>query len=52
LAQLEARDDLTVDFVAAAVRGGIGNMPRIGRGEVSDAQLTQIAAYLAKTKQP
>jgi mono/diheme cytochrome c family protein len=52
LAQLEARDDLTTDFVAAAVRGGIGNMPRIGRGEVSDAQLTRITAYLAKTKQP
>ena len=48
LAQLEARDDLTADYVAAAVRGGIGNMPRIGRGEVSDRQLTQIAGYLVK----
>jgi cytochrome c553 len=52
LAQLEARDDLTPEFVAAAVRGGIGNMPRIGRGEVSEAQLTRIAAYLTKRKRP
>jgi mono/diheme cytochrome c family protein len=27
---------------------GIGNMPRIGRGEVSDPQLEAIARYLAK----
>jgi mono/diheme cytochrome c family protein len=32
------------------VRAGIGNMPRIGRGEVSDAELDTIAAYLAKGK--
>jgi len=30
------------------VRTGIANMPRIPRGEVSDAELTAIAAYLAK----
>jgi len=30
----------------AAARGGIGNMPRIQKGEVSDAQLRQIARYL------
>jgi mono/diheme cytochrome c family protein len=47
---LENRPDLSVDFVRQAVRAGIGNMPRIGRGEVSDAELDTIAAYLAKGK--
>lgn len=49
-AMLEAREDLTTDFVKLAVRQGIGNMPRIGRGEVSDPQLERIAALLAKEK--
>lgn len=48
LAMLEARQDLSADAIIAAARKGIGNMPRISRGEVSDAQLAQIAAYLAK----
>lgn len=51
-AMLEARQDLTADLVKLAVRQGIGNMPRIGRGEVSDPQLARIAAWLAKEKQP
>jgi cytochrome c553 len=46
IAMLEARRDLTADFIEIAVRQGIGNMPRIGRGEVSDAELASIAAYL------
>lgn len=45
-AMLETRKDLSADYVMAAVRQGIGNMPRIGRGEVSDAQLARIAQYL------
>ncbi len=48
LAPLEARSDLTPDFITTVVRQGLGNMPRIGRGEVSEAQLGRIAAYLAK----
>lgn len=44
---LEKRTDLTPDFVIAAARGGIGNMPAIPRGEVSDAEMRQIADYLA-----
>ena len=48
VAMLEARNNLTVEFVTAAARAGIGNMPRISRGEVSNAQLARIAAYLAK----
>ncbi|MBC7986000.1 MAG: cytochrome c [Sphingomonadaceae bacterium] len=47
-AMLESRDDLTADYVRQAVRSGIGNMPRISRGEVSDAQLATIADYLAE----
>lgn len=45
---LERRDDLTEDYVIAAARGGIGNMPRITRGDVDDDDLKAIAAYLAK----
>lgn len=49
-AMLEARSDLTADYIKAAVRQGIGNMPRVRRGEISDAQLERIAAYLAKVE--
>ena len=48
LATLEARTDLTADLITAAARQGIGNMPRISRGEVSDAQLAEITSYLTK----
>lgn len=47
---LERREDLTLDYVKLAARNGIGNMPRIQRGDVSDAQLDIIARYLAKGK--
>lgn len=50
LAQLEARTDLTVDYIKAVARQGMGNMPPVRRGELSDAQLDRIAAYLAKAK--
>jgi len=48
IAMLEARTDLTADLITAAARQGIGNMPRISRGEVSDAQLAEITTYLTK----
>jgi len=48
VAMLEARKDLPTEFVIQAARAGIGNMPRISRGDVSDAQLQVIARYLAK----
>ena len=48
VAMLEARQDLNPDFVIQAARSGIGNMPRMQRGEVSDEQLAIIARYLAK----
>ena len=44
---LEARGDLNTDYVIQAARMGIGNMPAIPRGEVSDGELRQIAEYLA-----
>jgi mono/diheme cytochrome c family protein len=48
---LESRDDLTIDYVKYVARNGIGNMPRVQRGDVSDAQLDIIARYLAKGKE-
>lgn len=44
---LERRGGLPAAFFVAAARNGIGNMPAIPRGEVSDAQLQAIADYLA-----
>ncbi|MXO58983.1 cytochrome c [Altererythrobacter salegens] len=44
---LEKRDNLTVDLVTTFARRGIGNMPAITRGEVSDEELVAIAQYLA-----
>ena len=46
-AQLEKRGDLAAAFVVLAARNGVGNMPAIPRGEVSDEELQQIADYLA-----
>jgi len=46
-ALLEARDNLAAQYVVLAARRGIGNMPAIPRGEVSDADLKLIADYLA-----
>jgi len=46
-ALLEQRDNLAAAYVIMAARRGIGNMPAITRGEVSDADLKQIADYLA-----
>jgi len=44
---LENRDNLPAQYVVLAARQGIGNMPAIPRGEVSDAELQAIADYLA-----
>ncbi len=46
-ALLEARDNLPAAYVIIAARRGIGNMPPIPRGEVSDLELQAIAEYLA-----
>ena len=47
VALLEARDNLTEQFVIVAARQGIGNMPAIPRGEVTDPEMLAIAEYLA-----
>jgi mono/diheme cytochrome c family protein len=47
-APLEARTDLTPELIEVAVRQGIANMPRIGRGELSDAQLVTVTTYLTQ----
>jgi mono/diheme cytochrome c family protein len=44
---LEMRSGLPAAFYVAAARNGIGNMPAIPRGEVSDEDLQAIADYLA-----
>ena len=46
-AELEDRSNLTAQFVQIVARRGIGNMPPIPPGEVSDEQLEIIADYLA-----
>jgi mono/diheme cytochrome c family protein len=46
-ALLEARDNLPAQYVILAARQGVGNMPAIPRGEVSDEDMKQIADYLA-----
>jgi mono/diheme cytochrome c family protein len=45
---LEDRKDLSATFVRTVVRSGIANMPRMSRGEVSDAELALIANYLSQ----
>jgi len=47
---LEQREDLSSAVVRVVVRTGIGNMPRISRGEVSDPELAAIALYLSRGK--
>lgn len=49
-ALLENREDLQVPYVKTVVRNGFGVMFPLSRGEVSDAQLDAIAAYLAGDK--
>lgn len=49
-AMLEKREDLTPEFIRIAARMGLGNMPRIPRGEVSDEQLEVIIRHLVKVK--
>ena len=46
-ALLEQRGNISAAFIIAAARSGIGNMPAIPRGEVSDADMKAIADYLA-----
>jgi mono/diheme cytochrome c family protein len=47
---LANRTDLTPDYVQSVVRNGKMAMPRLTRVDVTDAELTAIAAYLGKAK--
>jgi mono/diheme cytochrome c family protein len=46
--ELLQRTDLNAASVVQVARAGIGNMPAIPRGEVSDRELQAIADYLAQ----
>ena len=50
LAMLERRKDLSAELIRVYVRSGAGNMPRVGRGEVSDAQLAAITRHLVGSR--
>lgn len=49
---LEARGNLPAQYVVVAARQGIGNMPPIPRGEVTDDELRLIAEYIAAGPHP
>jgi len=48
VAELLLRSDLNADFIVSVARAGVGNMPAIPRGEVSDRDLKAIADFLAQ----
>lgn len=43
---LEQRTNLAPAYIRTVVRWGVGSMPRFSRGEITDAELEAIAAYL------
>ncbi|MER2514365.1 MAG: cytochrome c [Nitrosomonas ureae] len=45
---LEERTNLTPDFVKVFVRNGISIMPFFRKTEISDAELADLSAYLAR----
>jgi mono/diheme cytochrome c family protein len=47
-AVLENRTDLSAGAIQAIVRNGIGSMPPLRKTELSDADVTAIAAYLTR----
>jgi mono/diheme cytochrome c family protein len=49
-AELAKRTNLNPDYVFQYARRGLGNMPPVTPGEVSDAELRAIAAYLAPAR--
>jgi mono/diheme cytochrome c family protein len=49
-AELARRTNLNPDYVFQYARRGLGNMPPVTPGDVSDAELKAIAAYLAPPK--
>lgn len=51
-ALLLERRDLDASYVRQVVRAGLGNMPRLTRAEVTDAELAAIVELLAETRTP
>jgi len=49
-AMLEARTDLTPEYVRHAVRHGVGSMPWYRRAELPDVDLDAIIVYLTAAK--
>jgi (+)-pinoresinol hydroxylase len=47
-ALLVNRKDLTVDGIRSVVRMGVGSMPPLRKTELSDADLSAVAAYLTR----
>jgi mono/diheme cytochrome c family protein len=47
-AALEERTDLTPEFTKAIIRHGVAGMPFFRKTEISDSQMEDIAAYLAR----
>jgi (+)-pinoresinol hydroxylase len=47
-AVLERRRDLTADFITVIVRNGLYEMPPFRPTEISQQELTQLSAYLAR----
>jgi (+)-pinoresinol hydroxylase len=47
-AALEDRKDFTVDLVSFFVRNGVATMPQFRKTEISDADLSALAAYLTR----
>jgi len=45
---LEERKDLNPDYIRAVVRNGLINMPAFSKVELTDEELDEIAAYLAR----
>ena len=46
---LEERNNLTEVYINQVVRWGIGSMPRVCRGEISDPELERITSYLIES---
>lgn len=49
---LEKRKDLSADYIRSVVRNGLFEMPPFRPTEITDAQLTELANYLAQAAKP
>jgi mono/diheme cytochrome c family protein len=49
-ANIAERGGMNAEYVKVVVRNGLNSMPHIPRGDISDAQLAQIIAYLNRAE--